>query len=50
VLFEKPMGWQRVEEYFEKVDNANLTMEASFESVCDFVYRKADRKLAYGLF
>jgi hypothetical protein len=24
-------------------------MEASFESVCGFVSRKADRKIAYGL-
>jgi hypothetical protein len=34
--------------YREKVDNANPTMEASFESVCDSVSRKADRKLACG--
>jgi hypothetical protein len=31
------------------VDNANPTIEASFESVCDSVSRKAGRKLAYGL-
>ena len=29
--------------------NANPTMEASFESVCDSVSWKADRKLACGL-
>ena len=38
-----------VEEYFEEVGNANPTMEASFESVCDSVSRKAGRKLACGL-
>jgi hypothetical protein len=30
------------------MDNAYQAMEASFESVYDFVSRKADRKLAYG--
>ena len=35
--------------YREEVDNANPTMEASFESVCDSVSWKANRKLAYGL-
>ena len=38
-----------VEEYLEEVDNAYPAMEASFESVCDFVSWKAGRKLAYGL-
>ena len=31
------------------MDNANPTMEANFESVCDSIPCKADRKLAYGL-
>jgi transposase-like protein len=39
----------RVEEYLEEVDNAYQAIEASFESVCDFVSRKVDRKLTYGL-
>jgi hypothetical protein len=30
------------------MDNADPTTEASFESVCDSVSWKADRKLAYG--
>jgi hypothetical protein len=38
-----------VEEYLEEVDNAYPTMEATFESVCDSVSWKADRKLAYEL-
>jgi hypothetical protein len=32
-----------------EVGNANPIMEASFESVCDFVSWKANRKLAYRL-
>ena len=36
-------------EYLEEVDHADPTMEAGFESVCDSVSWKADRKLAYGL-
>ena len=35
-----------VEEYSEEVDNANPTVEASFESVCDSISWKADRDLA----
>jgi hypothetical protein len=31
------------------VDNANPTMEEDFESVCDSIPCKADRKLVYGL-
>jgi transposase-like protein len=34
----------RVEEYLEEVDIVYQAMEASFESVCDFVSRKVDRK------
>ncbi|MDA0692790.1 MAG: hypothetical protein O3C58_13100 [Nitrospinae bacterium] len=39
-----------VEEYLEEVDDADPTMmEAGFESVCDSISWKDDRKLAYGL-